>query len=69
MWAVVAQGVRRFALGERVYEYREGQYLIACRSREPVRGGGSLLRGMGQFTRLGDVRTATKNQDGGGHRS
>ncbi|WP_031168192.1 AraC family transcriptional regulator [Streptosporangium roseum] len=27
--AVVAQGVKRFALGETVYEYREGQYLVA----------------------------------------
>ncbi|GAA3517740.1 AraC family transcriptional regulator [Streptosporangium album] len=27
--AVVAQGTKRFALGEKVYEYREGQYLIA----------------------------------------
>ncbi len=27
--ALVAQGVKRFALGDRVYEYRAGQYLIA----------------------------------------
>ncbi|MEV4250948.1 AraC family transcriptional regulator [Streptosporangium canum] len=27
--AVVAQGVKRFALGDTVYEYREGQYLVA----------------------------------------
>ncbi|MEU9888931.1 AraC family transcriptional regulator [Sphaerisporangium sp. NPDC051011] len=27
--AVVAQGAKRFALGERIYEYQEGQYLIA----------------------------------------
>ncbi|WP_283134494.1 AraC family transcriptional regulator [Rhizohabitans arisaemae] len=27
--AVVAQGTKRFALGEQVHEYREGQYLVA----------------------------------------
>ncbi|MDF5754358.1 AraC family transcriptional regulator [Spongiactinospora sp. TRM90649] len=27
--AVVAQGMKRFALGECVYEYREGEYLVA----------------------------------------
>ncbi|WP_250572528.1 AraC family transcriptional regulator [Nonomuraea sediminis] len=29
VFAVVAQGTKRFALGNHVYEYREGQYLIA----------------------------------------
>ncbi|MEV4400509.1 AraC family transcriptional regulator [Nonomuraea sp. NPDC049607] len=27
--ALVAQGTKRFALGDRLYEYREGQYLVA----------------------------------------
>src|SRR4030081_3410193 len=29
VWAVVAQGGKRLALGDRVYEYGAGQYLVA----------------------------------------
>ena len=29
VWALIAQGAKRIALGDRVYEYRAGQYLVA----------------------------------------
>ena len=55
VFAVIAQGGKRLALGERVYEYRAGQYLVAsldlpitgsywCASKaEPALGFGLVL--------------------------
>lgn len=53
--ALIAQGAKRLALGERVYEYRAGQYLVAsvdmpvtghfvdARPRQPALGFGLML--------------------------
>lgn len=46
--AVIAQGAKRLALGDRVYEYRAGQYLVASVDL-PVTG---------QFTEVGPGRPA-----------
>jgi AraC-like DNA-binding protein len=56
MLAVIAQGAKRLAVGERVYEYRAGQYLVAsvdlpiagsywyATAAEPALGFGLVLR-------------------------
>ena len=56
VFALIAQGAKRLAIGERVYEYRAGQYLVAsvdlpvtghyseASPREPALGFGLVLR-------------------------